>query len=129
MNVGKVAQQTGLPIKTLHYYEKIKLVVPSRQENGYRVYNNTDVHKLAFINRARRLEFSVEDCRTLVSFYEDKNRASADVKAIGSRHLDEIEIKIKELVSLRDTLKHLVVTCNGNDRPDCPIIDGLAGDN
>ena len=128
MNVGKVSQQTGLPIKTLHYYEEINLVVPNRQENGYRVYNNTDVHKLAFINRARRLGFSVEDCRALVTFYEDKNRASADVKVIGSRHLDEIGIKIKELISLRDTLKYLVVTCHGNDRPDCPIIDGLAGD-
>ena len=128
MNVARVSQQTGLPIKTLHDHEETKLVVPNRQENGYRVYNNTDVHKRAFINRARRLGFSGEDCRTLVLSYEDENRASADVKAIDSRHLDEIKIKIKELMSLRDILKHLVATYHGNDRPNCPVIDGLAGD-
>ncbi|MEQ8504359.1 MAG: Cu(I)-responsive transcriptional regulator [Rhodospirillales bacterium] len=128
MNVGDVATATGMSVKTLHYYEEIGLVVPKRQDNGYRVYSEIDVHKLNFIHRARGLGFSVDACRTLLSLYEDKQRASADVKAIANEHLEEIEIKIEELRSLRNTLKHLIDHCKGDHRPDCPIIDGLAGE-
>ena len=92
MNVGDVATATGMSVKTLHYYEEIGLVVPKRQDNGYRVYSEIDVHKLNFIHRARGLGFSVDACRTLLSLYEDKQRASADVKAIANEHLEEIEI-------------------------------------
>ncbi|MEK9673732.1 MAG: Cu(I)-responsive transcriptional regulator [Rhodospirillaceae bacterium] len=127
MNIGEAAEQRGLPAKTIRYYEEIKLVVPARSENGYRAYDGRDVNKLQFVQRARSLGFSVDDCRTLLSLYEDKHRASADVKAIAEDHLTEIEAKITELRTLRDTLKHLVDPCLGDARPECPIIDGLAG--
>lgn len=127
MNIGEAARLSGLPAKTIRYYEDIALIVPARSENGYRTYSPTDVHKLQFVQRARRLGFSVEDCRALLSLYEDKNRASADVKAIAEGHLAEIEAKIEELRALHDTLKHLVDTCHGDHRPHCPIINGLAG--
>jgi Cu(I)-responsive transcriptional regulator len=127
MNIGDAAKQSGLPAKTIRYYEDIALVVPARGENGYRVYGPDDVHKLRFVQRARGLGFSVEDCRALLSLYEDDNRASADVKAIAKERLAEIAAKISELKALQTTLKHLVDHCHGDHRPQCPIIDGLAG--
>lgn len=126
MNVGDVATATGLSIKTLHYYEEIGLVVPKRQGNGYRAYSEDDVHKLAFVQRARSLGFTVDACRELLSLYEDRNRTSADVKAIAGQHLEEIQTKIAELKALRGTLKDLYDRCRGDHRPECPIIDGLA---
>lgn len=127
MNVGMAAERSGLPVKTIHYYEEIGLVVPGRQPNGYRDYQVMDVHKLRFLHRARGLGFSIEDCRALLALYEDRQRASADVKAIARAHLEKIEAKIGELESLRRTLGHLVECCEGNERPDCPILDDLAG--
>ena len=127
MNIGEAAKQSGLPVKTIRYYEDIGLVVPDRRGNGYRAYGADAVHKLQFVQRARGLGFSVEDCRALLSLYEDEARASADVKAIAQKHLTEIETKIAELKSLHNTLKHLVDHCHGDDRPHCPILDGLAG--
>ena len=127
MNIGEVADRSGLPPKTIRYYEDIGLIVPDRQGNGYRDYGADDVHKLQFVQRARGLGFSVEDCRALLSLYEDEGRASADVKAIAEKHLQEIETKIEELKGLHKTLKHLVHHCQGDGRPHCPIIDGLAG--
>tara|TARA_R110001592_G_scaffold81249_3_gene241270 strand:+ start:4056 stop:4448 length:393 start_codon:yes stop_codon:yes gene_type:complete len=127
MNIGEAAKRSGLPAKTIRYYEEISLVVPGRSGNGYRAYSPTDVHKLQFVQRARGLGFSVEDCRALLSLYEDDQRASADVKAIAEGHLAGIEAKIAELKTLHKTLKHLVDTCHGDGRPHCPIIDGLAG--
>jgi len=127
MNIGEAARQSGLPAKTIRYYEEISLVVPGRSDNGYRAYSPTDVHKLQFVQRARGLGFSVEDCRALLSLYEDNQRASADVKAIAEDHLAGIEAKITELKALHKTLKHLVDNCHGDHRPHCPIIDDLAG--
>jgi len=127
MNIGDAAKLSGLPAKTIRYYEDIALIVPGRGENGYRVYAPNDVHKLQFVQRARGLGFSVEDCRALLSLYEDDNRASADVKSIAESHLAGIEAKIAELKALHETLKHLVDHCHGDDRPQCPIINGLAG--
>ena len=128
MNIGTVAKRTGLPAKTIRYYEEIGLVSPLRQENGYRSYRPTDLDKLAFLQRSRRLGFSIEECRQLLSLYEDRNRASADVKAVAKRHLVEIEARITELIELKTTLEHLVATCHGDDRPDCPILASLARD-
>lgn len=126
MNVGQAAEQAGLPVKTIHYYEEIGLVVPDRRANGYRDYGETDVRKLQFLQRARSLGFSIEDCRVLLALYEDRARASADVKAIARAHLERIEQKIAELESLRGALGHLVQSCEGDSRPDCPILDDLA---
>ena len=126
MNIGRAAELAGLPPKTIRYYEDAGLVSPDRLENGYRDYAETDVHKLSFLRRARGLGFSVEECRRLLSLYEDKDRASADVKRLAADHLNDIETKLVELTELRDTLRTLVVACQGDDRPDCPIIDTLA---
>lgn len=127
MNIGQVANVTQLPVRTLHYYESISLVVPKRRPNGYREYDGANVQKLNFIRRARNLGFSVDVCRTLLSLYEDRSRASSDVKAIARKHLEEIDTKIDELQSLQRTLQHLIDHCKGNSRPDCPIIDELSG--
>ena len=126
MNVGEVANATFLPVRTLHYYESIDLVVPKRRPNGYREYDSSNIQKLHFIRRARSLGFSVETCRTLLSLYEDQDRTSAEVKVIAAEHLGEIDNKINELQSLRETLQYLIDNCLGNSRPDCPIIDELA---
>ncbi|WP_159592807.1 Cu(I)-responsive transcriptional regulator [Chelativorans xinjiangense] len=128
MNIGAAAEHSGLPAKTIRYYEDIGLLRASRALNGYRDYTTDDVHRLKFLQRARSLGFTVEECRQLLSLYADKNRDSADVKAIASRKLDEIDTKIAQLQSLRAVLSHLIAHCHGNDRPDCPIIDDLAGE-
>ncbi|WP_404426912.1 Cu(I)-responsive transcriptional regulator [Thalassospira australica] len=127
MNISDASRDSGLPAKTIRYYEDIGLIKPGRQENGYRDYSDNDLHKLRFLQRARGLGFSVEDCRVLLSLYEDRNRASADVKQIAKTHLIEIERKIAELQSLQKTLSHLVDACQGDHRPHCPIINDLAG--
>ena len=127
MKIGDVAEASGLTAKTIRYYEDIGLVRPLRGENGYRAFVDTDVHKLTFLARARSLGFSIEDCRTLLSLYEDRSRASADVKALAEAHLRQIDRKIAELGGLRDTVGSLVARCHGDERPECPILDDLAG--
>ncbi|WP_127115477.1 Cu(I)-responsive transcriptional regulator [Shimia sediminis] len=126
MNIGEIAEKSGLPAKTIRYYEDIGLVMPNRSQNGYRHFNDTDLHKLTFLARARTLGFSIEDCRTLMALYEDETRASADVKDIATQHLDRIDDKIAQLQSMRETLSHLVAECAGDNRPDCPILNDLA---
>ncbi|MDZ5697862.1 Cu(I)-responsive transcriptional regulator [Chelativorans sp. M5D2P16] len=128
MNIGSVAQSSGLPAKTIRYYEDIGLLQPDRAENGYRNYSVADVHRLRFLQRARSLGFTVEECRQLLSLYNDRERESADVKAIAKARLEDMERKIAELISLRDALRHLVDNCHGDNRPDCPIIDELAAE-
>lgn len=128
MNIGDVSSASGLPTKTIRYYEEIGLVRPARGANGYRDFAEADIHKLTFLSRARSLGFSIEDCRVLLSLYEDQGRASADVKAVAKEHLQRIEDKIQELQSLQQTLSHLVSHCHGDSRPDCPILSDLAGE-
>lgn len=128
MNIGTVSERSGLPAKTIRYYEEIGLVSPDRRDNGYRDYSMQHLHRLHFLRRARGLGFSVEECRQLLSLYDDRGRESAEVKAIAATRLGEIERKIAELEGLRDMLRHLVDHCHGDSRPDCPIIDGLAAD-
>lgn len=128
MNIGEVAAQTGLPAKTIRYYEDIGLVTPMREANGYRVFNESDAHNLAFLARARALGFSIDDCRNLLALWEDRSRASADVRAIAQEHLAEIETKIAGLAAMRDTLAELVHECAGDNRPDCPILKELEGE-
>lgn len=127
MNIGEVADRSGLPPKTIRYYEEIGLIRPLRSENGYRSFRETDLHKLAFLGRARALGFSIEDCRTLLGLYEDESRESAQVKALAEEHLAAIDHKIAQLEAMRGTLSHLVAACSGDDRPDCPILSDLAG--
>jgi len=126
MNIGEVSAASGLPAKTIRYYEDIGLVTPLRSANGYRSFRETDLHKLSFLGRARSLGFSIEDCRTLLALYEDRARASADVKAVAEHHLEGIEQKMDELRRMHETLSHLVHACAGDDRPDCPILTDLS---
>ncbi|CAN0605549.1 unnamed protein product, partial [Ectocarpus sp. 12 AP-2014] len=102
------------------------LVRPGRAPNGYRDYGCEDIHRLAFIGRARSLGFTIEECHLLVSLYDDKSRASADVKALASDKIVEIDRRLAEMQSLRKTLTMLVEHCVGDSRPDCPILDDLA---
>ncbi|WP_324751979.1 Cu(I)-responsive transcriptional regulator [Roseovarius sp. Pro17] len=126
MNIGDVAARSGLPAKTIRYYEDIGLVKPLRSANGYRTFRESDVHKLAFLGRARALGFSIEDCRGLIKLYEDTERESAEVKKIAEDHLTRIDAKIAELTEMRATLATLVHACAGDHRPDCPILADLA---
>ena len=128
MNIGDVARRSGLPTKTIRYYEDIGLISPLRGQNGYRSFRESDLHKLAFLGRARALGFSIEDCRTLLGLYQDGTRESAQVKAVAEQHLTAIDEKIAQLKSMRDTLSHLVAECHGDRRPDCPILNDLAGE-
>ncbi|MCE6952828.1 Cu(I)-responsive transcriptional regulator [Cereibacter sphaeroides] len=126
MNIKDASARSGLPAKTIRYYEEIGLVRPLRGPNGYRRFRDSDLHKLGFLGRARSLGFSIEDCRTLLALWEDRGRASADVKQLAEEHLHRIEEKIAELQAMRATLSHLVTACAGDDRPDCPILAGLS---
>jgi Cu(I)-responsive transcriptional regulator len=127
VNIGEAAERSGLPAKTLRYYDEIGLVRPSgRRASGYRDYSPTDLHLLTFVRRARSLGFSVEECQELLQLWRDRRRASADVKALARRRIAEIDTKLAELEAMRRTLLDLVERCHGDDRPDCPILDDLA---
>lgn len=125
MNIGEAASRTGLPPKTIRYYEDIGLVKPLRDANGYRAFRESDIHKLTFLGRARALGFTIDDCRNLLALWEDTGRASSDVRSIAKEHLREIEIKIADLQDMQRTLSDLVRDCAGDDRPDCPILNRL----
>ena len=126
MNIGDVAERTGVPPKTIRYYEDIGLVSPARTGNGYRAFRMADVHKLIFLGRARALGFSIEDCRRLLALWDDETRTSAEVKGLAEAQLEAIDAKIASLREMRGTLAHLVEACHGDDRPDCPIIESLS---
>ena len=127
MNISDVAKRAGVPAKTIRYYEEIGLIKPLRDGNGYRAFRDSDMHKLAFLGRTRALGFTIENCRALLALWEDKSRASADVRTIAKDHLKQIEAKITDLSAMRDTLSDLVRTCAGDKRPDCPILSSLGG--
>ncbi len=126
MNIGQAALHSGLPQKTIRYYEDIGLVSPLRTSNGYRDFQAKDLHKLAFIGRARTLGFSIEDCRTLLELYDDASRESATVKEIAQAHLEQIDEKVAQPQAMRNPLSHLIRSCRGDHRPDCPILEDLS---
>ena len=127
MHISAAAVASGLPPKTIRYYEEIGLIAAARKrDNGYRDYDDRDVHVLRFLHRARGLGFAVADCRNLLSLYADAGRDSADVKRLTLRRIADIDTKIAELQSMRATLAQLATRCHGDDRPDCPILDDLA---
>ena len=126
MNIGQAARHSGLSAKMIRYYESIGLLKPAlRTDSGYRLYGANDLHTLAFIKRSRDLGFSLEEVGKLLTLWQDRGRASADVKALAHKHIVELNQKIEELAGLRDTLQDLVEHCQGNDRPDCPILKDL----
>ena len=127
MNIGQAARFSGVSAKMIRYYEQIDLIPKaSRSEAGYRNYSATDAHSLRFIRRARDLGFSVEKISELLILWLDRDRASADVKAMALSHVASLNAKIAELQAMTQTLEHLAGHCNGNDRPDCPILADLA---
>ena len=129
MNIGQAARRSGLSAKMIRYYESIGLLKPAlRSDSGYRLYQQEDLHSLAFIKRSRDLGFSLEEVSRLLTLWQDRQRASADVKALATQHIDELNRRIEEMVSLRDTLSELVAHCQGDDRPDCPILKDLANE-
>jgi MerR family copper efflux transcriptional regulator len=126
MNIGQAAKQTGLSAKMIRYYESIDLLpAAGRTDSGYRQYGSQDLHRLAFIKRSRDLGFSLTEVSQLLALWQDRERASADVKALAAAHISELERKISELSGLRDTLQELISNCQGDDRPDCPILKDL----
>lgn len=128
MNIGQAAERSGVPAKTIRYYEDIGLISrPVRAENGYRDFSEADVHMLRFIARARSLGFSVREVGELLGLYHDRSRASSAVKAVAEQAINRIDTKIGELVSMRSTLSDLAERCHGDQRPECPILDDLAG--
>ena len=128
MNIGEAAYQSGVPAKTIRYYEEIGLIPPAeRNANNYRHYRDTSVRTLQFLKRARSLGFGIHECRALLSLYEDGDRSSADVRALAQERVSGIDKKIKELMGMRDTLVNLIERCHGDERPDCPILEDLAG--
>jgi MerR family copper efflux transcriptional regulator len=127
VTIGEAAARSDVPAKTIRYYEQIGLIgAPSRGANQYRGYSDKDVEMLRFIGRARRLGFSVQDLRQLVALYRDRERASADVKAIALQHVARIDRRLAELQTVRAALADLAARCHGDARPDCPILDELA---
>ena len=129
MNIGSASKMSGVPAKTIRYYEQVGLIPPAgRAANGYRDYDKKDVQVLRFIKRSRSLGFSVEEVSNLLDLWLNGGRASADVKSIATKHIAEIEEKIIEMQSIVGTLKNLTKCCHGDDRPDCPILDDLAKD-
>lgn len=128
MNIGQAARASGVSAKMIRYYERTSLVPAARRsDNGYRVYSCVDVHSVRFIKRARDLGFSLRQIKELVALWHDRRRSSAQVKHVALRHIGALKQKIAELESLQGALEHLVEHCHGDDRPECPIVDDLAG--
>lgn len=127
LSIGEAAERSGLPPKTIRYYEEIGLVRPPRSGNGYRTFGEREVGALRFLARARSLGFSIEECRELLTLRADEARASADVKRLALEHLARIDAKIDELQRMRETLAGLADRCAGNSRPECAILETLAG--
>ncbi len=127
LNIGDTAKASGVTAKMIRHYESIGLIAPApRTDAGYRVYDERDVQVLQFVHRGRALGFSLEQIKTLLALWQDKGRASKDVRAMARQHIAELDRKIADMQSMRRTLASLASACHGDDRPDCPILDDLA---
>ena len=127
LNIGKAAKLSNLTVKTVRYYADIGLVSPVKNNNtGYRNFSEDDVACLQFVSKARKFNFSIQECEELLSLYSDKNRSSREVKALTLEKISEIDVKLLELKDLKKQLSFLADNCKGNDRPDCPILDALS---
>lgn len=128
MKIGKAAKLSGLTVKTVRYYADINIIVPQKNSiTGYRDFSKNDIAKLQFVGKARKFNFSIQECRELLSLYEDKERPSKNVKKITIEKISEINAKLKELESLKTQLNELANACQGDNRPNCPILDALSG--
>jgi len=127
MNIGTVAQRTGLPVKTIRYYEDIGLVKPLRAENGYRDFDVRDLERLQLVAQGRQMGFSLEECHKLVRLNDDSGRASRDVRALALENLEAVRSKIASLQALKARLEGLVAQCHGDDDPECAILQEMGG--
>ena len=126
MTIGEAAARSGVPPKTIRYYEEIRLIaLADRRENRYRSYDESDVQTLRFIQRARSLGFSLKQVGELLALYRDRRRASKEVKRMALAHVAELDRKIAELTAVRNTIADLARRCHGDQRPDCPILEEL----
>lgn len=128
MNIGEAARQSGASAKMVRHYESLGLLPHvHRSDSGYRQYSAAEVHTLRFIKRSRELGFSMPEIAELVSLWQNRRRASENVRRIAQKHADELAQRIAAMQAMQKTLGHLIRCCQGNDRPDCPILDDLAG--
>ncbi|WP_417309375.1 Cu(I)-responsive transcriptional regulator [Devosia sp.] len=129
MQIGEASRLTGVSAKMIRHYEAIGLIPSAdRRESNYRDYGHHDLHRLGFIRRARDLGFSIDEIRDLLRLWDDTQRTSADVKALTENHIAELDRRIALLGEMRATLAGLSSACDGDNRPDCPIIESLAGE-
>src|SRR5688572_13362094 len=129
LNIGDAARASGVSAKMIRHYESLGLLREARRTAaGYRVYDESDVHTLRFVRRARDLGFSMSDIERLLGLWQNRRRASADVRKVAQRHIADLDRKIAELQEMRRTLEHLVHHCRGDHRPECPILDDLAAE-
>lgn len=126
MQIKAAAEASGLPAKTIRYYESLGLLKSARTDNGYRHYSQADLDRMIFLQRSRSLGFTLDECRSLLSLYENPSRASSEVKSIARQHLLDIEHKLDELQALQATLSDLVERCPGDNNADCVILDNLS---
>lgn len=127
MNIGQAARGSGVSAKMIRHYEQIGLLTrTSRSAAGYRVFSDTDLRILAFIKQARNLGFSIEQIRDLLSLWQNKRRTSRKVKELAMDHIRELDERIRELQEIKHAISYLAAHCHGDDRPDCPILEGLA---
>jgi MerR family transcriptional regulator, copper efflux regulator len=128
VNIGQAAKVTGISAKTIRHYEAIGLMPrAARSESGYRRYQPSDLHLLKFVRQARAVGFSIADVKRLLALWQDRRRPAREVKRLAERQLTDIEARIGELEAIAGTLAHLVAHCRGDDRPECPILDAIAG--
>lgn len=129
MNIGQAAQASGVSTKMVRYYEEIGLIPKARRTlSGYRIYRSADVHSLRFIKQARNLGFSIDRIEKLLALWQDRRRPSRKVKELAHAHIEELESRIREMQDMKRTLETLVRQCHGDERPDCPILEGLERD-
>ena len=127
MNIGEAAATSGVNAKQIRHYESLGIIPKAgRSDAGYRIYKESDVHILSFVKKARGLGFSMKEIKKLVSLWRNKSRASSEVKNLAQIHIKQLESKIQELQMMTNTLKNLSKNCNGDHRPDCPILDDLS---
>jgi len=128
VNIGEAARLSGVSAKMVRHYESLGLLAKvARTDAGYRLYGEADVHTLRFIKRARDLGFSMEEIGELVGLWQNRRRTSASVRRIAQKHSDELAQRIAAMQEMQQTLRHLIHCCHGDERPDCPILEELAG--
>jgi MerR family copper efflux transcriptional regulator len=129
MNIGEVSKASGISAKMIRHYESVGLIPEAaRADSGYRQYSAKDVETMRFVRRSRDLGFSIAAIRDLLQLWQDRRRPSRQVKALAQAHIEDLDEKLQELQTMKATLEHLVRHCNGDDRPDCPILETLEAD-